>query len=103
MEEELITKLLNAHKRRIEYNRNKYHNERKHDDEFMKQNRERSKQHYINNKDKKHDYYDKNKEYINAKTSYNYYKRKNEIEKFKNKFPEKYKLLIKHNFITETE
>jgi len=101
MEQELIDKLLKSYKRQIEYNRNKYHNERKHDETFMKKNRERSKQHYENNKNKKREYYDKNKEYINAKSSYNYYKRKNEIDVFKNKFPEKYQMLMDYNFITE--
>lgn len=98
MDENLINKLLESHKKRLEYNRHKYHTERKFNETFMQKNRERSKQHYENNKNKKREYYIKNKEFINSKNTYNYYKRKNKIDIFKNKHPEKYQILIDNDF-----
>ena len=44
-------------------------------DEFKSKNRERANNHYQNNKDKKKEKYDNNKEYMNARSSYYYYKK----------------------------
>jgi hypothetical protein len=102
MDQQFIEKLLKAYKRQIEYNRNAYHNVKKHDEEFVRQNRQRAKNHYEKNRDKKREYYQQNREYMNAKSSYNYYKRKNDIDTFKTKYPEKYQQLMDRNYITST-
>ena len=101
MSDDMIKKLVEQHKNKLEYYKNKYHNERKHDEAFMQKNRQRAKDHYEKNKILKQEYYQNNKDFLNAKNSYYYYKKRNNIDKFKTKFPEKYKLLMDRNFITE--
>jgi len=101
MSDDMIKKLVQQHKNKLEYYKNKYHNERKHDEIFMQKNRQRAKDHYEKNKILKQEYYQNNKDFLNAKNSYYYYKKRNNIDKFKTKFPEKYKLLMDRNFITE--
>ncbi len=101
MSDDMIKKLVQQHKNKLEYYKNKYHNERKHDEIFMQKNRQRAKDHYEKNKISKQEYYQNNKDFLNAKNSYYYYKKRNNIDKFKTKFPEKYKLLMDRNFITE--
>lgn len=97
--DETIRKLVEQHKRKLEYYKNKYHNERKHNEEFMEKNRQRAKNHYEKNKDSKREYYLKNREFMNAKNSYNYYRKKDDIDSFKTKYPDKYQLLIDRQFI----
>lgn len=101
LNDDYIKRLIEQHKRKLEYYKHRYHTVKKHDEEFIKQNRQRSKDHYSKNKESKREYYDKNKAFINAKTSYLYYKRKNDVDGFKTKNPEKYQLLIDRDFITE--
>jgi 2-oxoglutarate dehydrogenase complex dehydrogenase (E1) component-like enzyme len=97
--DEAIRKLVEQHKRKLEYYKNKYHNERKYNEEFMEKNRQRSRNHYERNKEAKKEYYLKNRDFMNAKNSYNYYKKRENIEKFKTKFPDKYQLLIDREYI----
>ena len=68
-------------------------------EDFKNQNRDRARNHYQNNKEMKKDKYNKNKEYLTARSSYYYYKNSNRIEDFKNKFPEKVKILMENNLI----
>jgi AAA15 family ATPase/GTPase len=103
LNDDYIKRLIEQHKRKLEYYKHRYHTVKKHDEEFIKQNRQRSKDHYSKNKESKKEYYDKNKAFINAKTSYLYYKRKNDVDGFKTKSPEKYQLLIDREYITSTE
>lgn len=101
MDDALIQKLMKNYTRHLEYNRNKYHNTRKHDIDFMEKNRERARKHYLNNRESKQKYYNNNRDLINAKSSYNYYLKKNDVEKFKNKYPNRYDLLLQTEYITE--
>lgn len=101
LSDDMIKRLVDQHKRKLEYYKTKYHSERKHDEVFMEKNRQRSRDYYEVNKTKKKEYYDKNRDFINAKNSYLYYKRIDNIEKFTYKYPKKYQLLIDRNFITE--
>jgi len=51
-------------------------------------------------KQKKKDYYENNKELIKYKNQYKYYLKINNIDKFKSKYPERFKLLEDNNYIT---
>tara|TARA_R110000796_G_scaffold3318_7_gene13086 strand:- start:9462 stop:9770 length:309 start_codon:yes stop_codon:yes gene_type:complete len=63
-------------------------------DEFKQQNRARAKQHYQCNKDVKKAKYDNNKEYMMAKSSYYYYKKNDNLDKLKLKYPDRYEILV---------
>ena len=65
---------------------------------FKMENRRRSKEHYEKNKSMKVEYYSQNKDYINAKSSFDYYKKYKTIEEFKEKYPNRYKLLVARNY-----
>ncbi|MAO22400.1 MAG: hypothetical protein CMJ25_16770 [Phycisphaerae bacterium] len=67
----------------------------------MKKNRDRAKVHYENNKEKKKEYYESNKVLMNAKASYKYYVKNDKVDKFKEKYNDRYELLINSGFITE--
>lgn len=67
--------------------------------EFKDQNRNRARNHYHKNKELKKEKYDNNKEFLTARSSYYYYKNQNRIEDFKNKFPNKVKILMENNII----
>ncbi len=97
--EEEIQKILLKYKKSIKYNKDKYHNERKFDENFMEKNRMRAKDHYKRNKDQKLEYYKKNKEELNMKQRYRYYKKMDRIEKFQEKFPNDFKRLTDIGFI----
>ena len=66
-------------------------------DEFKTQNRERARNHYNKNKEVKKQKYIDNRDFMNARSSYNYYKKINRVEDFKQKYPEKVELLSSLN------
>jgi len=80
--------------------RNKaYYDKIKNTEEFKKKNRERAKKHYHENKaykKTKKDDYEKNKTLLNARSSYKYYKTRNRLDEFIEKFPDKYELVMNH-------
>jgi hypothetical protein len=79
----------------------KYYNEvLKHNDNFKIKNKQNSKLWYDNNKDKKKEYYINNKEDLKLKSSFNYYKKNDKLHILKNKYPDKYKLLLEKGLIT---
>tara|TARA_R110000737_G_C14279778_1_gene432044 strand:- start:72 stop:380 length:309 start_codon:yes stop_codon:yes gene_type:complete len=69
----------------------------KESDEFKVQNRERARNHYQNNKEVKKNKYDNDKDFMSARSSYYYYKRMNKLESFKEKYPDKVKVLNDRN------
>ena len=97
--DELIHKLLNNYKKRIENDRIKYHTIKKLNPEFMESNRQRAKEHYEKNKEKKKQKYEDNKEIHKSKNLYGYYKRNNKLDSFKDKHKDKYEILLKIGFI----
>jgi len=97
--DEQIEEILSRYKKSIQYNRDRYHNIRKNDPEYQRKNRERSKKHYDSHKEAKKEYYEKNREELNMKQKYRYYKSRDNIEGYKNKFPENYKKLVEIGFI----
>jgi len=96
-----IQTILTAYKKKRESEIKHYHEVLKNDEDFKKKNRYRAKVWYQNNKDKRKEYYDTNKEFQNAKNIYNYHKKKDNLEYFKNKHEDKYKLLLEKNWIKE--
>lgn len=92
--QEEITRIIESHKRRREYDRNRYHSVLKHDPEFVKKNRHNARKHYEEKGQKKREHYAKDKAYLSARASYRYYKRSNREELFKQLHPQKYQLLV---------
>ena len=66
-------------------------------DEFKIKNRERARNHYNKNKEVKKQKYIDNRDFMNARSSYNYYKKINRVEDFKQKYPQKVELLSSLN------
>jgi len=97
--DEQIEEILLRYKKSIQYNRDRYHNIRKNDEEYQKKNRQRSKAHYESHKEDKKEYYKKNREELNMKQKYRYYKSRDNIEGYKTKFPDDYKKLVESGFI----
>jgi hypothetical protein len=96
--EEHIKNILNQYQRKREKEKERY--ERiKDTEEFKTQNRQRARNHYQVNKDKKKEKYDTNKEFMNARSSYYYYKKKEQLDLFKEKYPNKVNILMENNII----
>ncbi len=93
-----IQNILRLYSKKKEYEKQRYELI-KDTDEFKIKNRLRAKNHYDNNKEKKLQKYQDNKEIMNAKSSYYYYKKTDKLEIFKEKNSEKYELLKSINFI----
>jgi division protein CdvB (Snf7/Vps24/ESCRT-III family) len=51
---------------------------------------------YKKKKDKSKLRYENNKEFVKARSSYNYYKKNDKLDVFKSKFPERVKILKEH-------
>ena len=98
-DDKLIQKLLSNYKKKKEYDYQIYHNEKKLNPEFMKKNRERANKHYHNNKLERKEYYEKNKDLHKCKNLYYYYKNRDRLEEFKDKYEDKYNILVSMEFI----
>jgi guanylate kinase len=96
MDEQLIKKAIEQYKKKKANEYYNYHNKYKLDSNFMQKNKERANKHYHENKNKSKQRYEDNKDFIKARSSYNYYKRNDKLETFKSKFPERVKILKEH-------
>ena len=97
--EQIARVLTNYKNKRIRENKY-YHEVTKNKEEFKIKNRERAKAHYDNGyKEKKRDNYTNNKDIIKNKALYNYYKRNDKIEVFKEKHEDKFKMLSEKGLI----
>jgi hypothetical protein len=99
--EEQIIDILNQYKLHKQRMQERY--ERiKDTDEFRKQNRARAKAHYQQNKEKKRQKYLQNKDIINARNIYYYYKNSvQNIDLFIERHPEKYNLLKSNGYFND--
>ena len=98
--EQQIAKVLSDYKKKRERENKYYHEFSKHSEEFKIKNRERAKNHYQNKgKDMKKNQYKDNKEFVKARSLYNYYKKKDNLDKFKEKHEEKCKILREKGFV----
>jgi len=99
---EQIARVLTNYKNKRERENKYYHEVTKKKEEFKIKNRERAKAHYQNGyKEKKKENYSNNKDILKTKSLYNYYKRKDKIEVFKEKHEVKYKMLVEKGFIKD--
>tara|TARA_R110000764_G_scaffold38795_4_gene86339 strand:+ start:810 stop:1130 length:321 start_codon:yes stop_codon:yes gene_type:complete len=98
--EEQIQKILQNHKKKRDRENKYYHDVTKNSDDFKIKNRQRAKTHYDNKgKDMKKENYQKNKDLLSAKSLYNYYKKRDNIDSFKEKHASKYIMLLESNVI----
>jgi len=67
-------------------------------EDFKFKNRQRAKNHYEKNKQIKKEKYDLDKEYLNARSQYYYYKKNNKLDIFAEKYPHKITLLKERNY-----
>jgi len=88
-----IDKILDDYKLKKEREYKYYHTVKKFDDGFILKNRERARNHYNENKEQKKLRYEGDKEFIKCRSLYNYYKKKDNLEKFQTKYPDKMELL----------
>ena len=93
MEETLIKKAIEQYKKKKANEYFNYHQKYKLDESFMQKNKERANKHYHENKEKSKLRYENNKEFVKARSSYNYYKKRDKLDVFILKFPERVKLL----------
>ena len=97
--EQIARVLTNYKNKRIRENKY-YHEVTKNKEEFKIKNRERAKAHYDNGyKEKKRENYTNNKDILKNKALYNYYKRNDKIEVFKEKHEDKFKMLSEKGLI----
>lgn len=98
--ENQINNIIDNYKKKREREINYYHNVLKHNQEFKDKCKERSKNHYHNGyKEVKKQKYQENKEYCKAISSYNYYKKTNRLDYFKEKNKDKYDILVEKGVI----
>ena len=97
--EQIARVLTNYKNKRIRENKY-YHEVTKNKEEFKIKNRERAKAHYHNGyKEKKRQNYSNNKDVLQMKSLYNYYKRNDKIDIFKEKHEDKFKMLSEKGLI----
>tara|TARA_R110002074_G_scaffold232311_1_gene403745 strand:+ start:386 stop:712 length:327 start_codon:yes stop_codon:yes gene_type:complete len=96
--EPMIKKIVLQYQRKRMKEKERY-NEKKDNIDFINDNRLRAKNHYENNKDIKKEKYKNDKDFMNARSQYYYYRKINKIDFFKDKYPEKVELLKSRNVI----
>ncbi len=98
-----ITKIITQYKKKREREKKNYHERLKVDNEWCKRNQQRALDHYNKNKDKNKEKYKNDKDFVNSRSMFQYYKRNNRIMDFKDKYPEKYELLKSRGVKVEFE
>ena len=98
--EEQILNILTSYKNKRSKEKERYE-KIKDTDEYKNKNRERAKNYYYTNKDFVKNKYQENKEMNLAKSSYRYYKNGNNINKFKDKYPDRYAMLCECGYLSE--
>lgn len=96
-----ILNLINSFKKKQIREKINY-DKRKDDEDFKILNRQRASEYHSKNKDKKRAAYMKNKQRVNYRNLYNYYKRENRLEDFETKHPEKLEYLINHGLVASS-
>lgn len=90
-----IQKVLQAYKKKREYERERYHTVIKKDPVLMERRREIARQHYYDNIDKKREYYRKNKDIQRLQRMAKKYTK----EELSEKFPEEYSVMLDINIL----
>tara|TARA_R110000737_G_scaffold157324_1_gene185849 strand:+ start:16899 stop:17210 length:312 start_codon:yes stop_codon:yes gene_type:complete len=100
LSEEQIDRILANYKKKRERENKYYHEVSKDNEKFKIKNRERAKSHYQRNgKEMKKERYESNREILQIKSLYNYYKKNDKIEIFKEKHETKYNILIEKGIL----
>ena len=92
-----LLEILNAYKKKVEYDYNRYHTKIKDNEEEMEKRREISRVHYLKNKDKKKEYYENNKQRSRLLSLKRYYK--DRMDELKERLPFEYEMMIEYNII----
>ena len=87
---------LNRYLKNKEYQKNYYRNKYNEDEEYREKTKQLSRQYYQNNSDKRKEKYEIQKDFLRAKRRFRYWKQKNNIDKFIEKYPEDYEMYFKH-------
>ena len=93
MNEEKINHIVEQYKKKKEREYNNYHNVNKFNDDYIIKNKERAKAHYDLHSEQRKLKYKETSDFVKARSSYNYYKKTNNLSKFREKFPDKVKIL----------
>lgn len=97
--ESQINKILNDYKNRRIRDKVRYETI-KDNEEFKIKNRERAKLHYMQNKDKRKEKYIEDNDFMKARNSYYYYKKKDKLDILQSKYPERWRLLLDKGYIS---
>lgn len=97
-DDDQINKIINQYKKTRERERKYYHEVKKTNEDFVNKNRERARNHYETNKEKKKEDYKEKNDFYKCKSLYYYYKRNNKKDSFMEKFPDKVEILTNNNF-----
>ena len=100
LSEQEIDHILTQYKLRKEKDQKKY-NLNKEKPEFIEKNRQKAKEWYYSNKERRQESYVNNKDFLNARNHFYYYKKKDQIDKFKEKYQDKYNILLLHGYLSE--
>lgn len=98
-----IKNIINQYKNKRDREKKNYHEKLKCNAEWCQGNKERALKHYYKNIDKNKEKYQKNKDFINSRSMFQYYKRNNRIQEFTDKYPEKVILLKSRGVIIEAD
>lgn len=97
--EEQISDILKNYKTQKQRSR-EYYDKVKDTEEFKMKNRARAKNHYDNGySEKRREKYIQNADELKAKNLYNYYRKKDKIDLFKEIHADKYEALVSMNYI----
>jgi len=100
LSEQEIDHILTQYKCRREKDKINYQ-KKKLNPEFIEKNRQKAKDWYHSNKERRQESYVNNKDFLNAKNHFYYYKKKDQIDKFKEKYQDKYNILLLHGYLSE--
>lgn len=95
-----IERILQQYKKKLDYDRDRYHNKLKTNPTFIEKNRSRARDYYHKNPNKKKEYYEMNKETITKKNKINYYVKQNKLDVLEKRYPELYKYGLDTNMFT---
>tara|TARA_R100001244_G_scaffold92713_2_gene69942 strand:- start:430 stop:768 length:339 start_codon:yes stop_codon:yes gene_type:complete len=100
MTEDQIKTIVDRHKATRARENRDYHQKKKNDPVYREKARARAKRHYEStSKETKRQRYQDNREHIACRNLYVYYKKKDNIQKFFEKHPDKVKILQQSNYL----
>tara|TARA_R110000803_G_scaffold53462_2_gene109723 strand:+ start:230 stop:571 length:342 start_codon:yes stop_codon:yes gene_type:complete len=99
--DEKVKQIINSYQNKREREKKNY-DIKKDTDDFKQLNRARSKRWYDDNNDKRKQKYQDNKHFMNAKSSYLYYKKLGREDEFKIKCSSKYHILVERHYLSES-